>query len=151
MVLRGCLENALYGFFLHEHPTLAEVWLARHDDESSKKRVKQQFKIGRMLDVLDAKDTATGRIVRELYARAIDWGAHPNERALTQNLRMTKETSATKFERNYLTGNGPALQLCLRTTAQVGISVLCLYQLVLPERFALLGLSGELRRLARNF
>lgn len=150
MVLRGCLESSLYGLFLREHPELAEVWLKRHDDEASKGRVKNEFQIGRMLDLLDAKDAATGRAARALYERTIDYGAHPNERALTQNLRMTKEVSATKFVRNYLIGDGDALRLCLKTTAQVGVSSLRIYQLVLPERFDLLGLSEELQRLSEN-
>lgn len=150
MILRGCLENSLYGFFIHEHPELAEVWLKRHEDETSKGRVKSEFQIAPMLDLLDLKDKTTGKAVRELYERTIDYGAHPNERALTQNLRMTKETGATKFLRNYLSGDGPALRLCLKTTAQVGVSSLLIFQLVIPERFKLLGLTDALSSLSKG-
>ena len=32
MVLRGCLENALYGFYFHRNPASQETWLRRSDD-----------------------------------------------------------------------------------------------------------------------
>lgn len=74
MVLRGCLESALYGLFIHENPGLRQVWLRRHESEEAKNRVKAEFRIGPMLDLLDARDVATGRPARELYERTINYG-----------------------------------------------------------------------------
>lgn len=45
MVMRGCLENALNGFHIATQPALKEIWLRRHDDESSMRAVKNEFRI----------------------------------------------------------------------------------------------------------
>lgn len=39
VVIRSCLEHALYALHIHKDPALAEVWLGRHDgnDERSRK------------------------------------------------------------------------------------------------------------------
>lgn len=149
MVLRGCLENALYGLFIHENPEFREVWLRRHESEEAKNRVKAEFKIGRMLDLLEARDAAGGRAARELYERTIDYGAHPNELALLTALRLTDEGATIRFDLNYLSDDStPALALCLKTTTQVGVCALRTFRLVIPERFNLLGLSDELTRVS---
>lgn len=45
MVLRGCLENALYGLYFFKEPQSRQVWLNRHDDVASKKLVLKEFTI----------------------------------------------------------------------------------------------------------
>ena len=47
MVLRGTLENALYGFYIAVRPELRETWLRRRDDAASMRAVKQEFQITR--------------------------------------------------------------------------------------------------------
>lgn len=149
MVLRGCLENALYGLFIHENPGLREVWLRRHDAAASKQRVKDEFRIGRMLNLLEARDPATGWPARDLYERTIGFGAHPNEMALLTVLRQAQGEGVVRFDLNYLSdGSTPALVLCLKTNAQVGVCGLKIFRLVVPERFDILGISDELVRLA---
>lgn len=151
MVLRGCLENALYGLFLHNNPELRSVWLRRHEDKTSKRRVKEEFKIGPMLDLVKARDALTGRTARCLYDRTIDHGAHPNERALSSVLRQTENANSVRFDVNYLSdASTPALALCLKTTAQVGICNLRIFRLVIPERFTILGLDENLASASRG-
>ncbi len=150
MVMRGCLENALYGLFLFRNPELAEVWLKRHDDKASKARVREEFKIWRMLDLLEAMDRRIGSVARTLYERTIDFGAHPNERALTSNLRLTTEGTTRRFDLRYLTEDSTALRLCLKTNAQVGVTALHIFSLIYPERFAILGISEALVRLRED-
>lgn len=149
MVLRGCLESALYGLFIHENPGLRQLWLSRHESAEAKNRVKAEFRIGPMFDLLDARDIATGGPARELYERTIDYGAHPNELALLTALRLTDERETVRFDLNYLSDNStPALALCLKTTAQVGVCALRMFRLVIPERFDLLSISDALARLS---
>ncbi len=101
-----------------------------------------------MLDLLEAKDFGTGRAARDLYERTIDYGAHPNELALTTALRQTREEDVIRFDLAYLSDDStPALALCQKTNAQVGVCSLRTFRLVLPERFDLLGLTDELGRL----
>lgn len=145
MVLRGCLENALYGLFLHETPELRQVWLNRHEDEGSRRRVREEFRITRMLDLLEAKDATTSGAARSLYDRTIDYGAHPNEMALLTVLRQTENPDHVRFDVNYISDDStPALALCLRTNAQVGVCNLRIFRLVIPERFTILGISDSL-------
>lgn len=151
MVMRGCLENALYGLFLHENPGLRLVWLRRHEDNASRRRVREEFRIGPILDLLEAKDATTGRAARYLYERTIDYGAHPNEMALLSVLRQSNNTDSVRFDVNYLSdASTPALGLCLKTNAQIGVCGLRIFRLVIPERFTILGLPDELEEVSRG-
>ena len=49
MVLRGCLENALYGLYFFKNPLSRQVWLNRHNDAASKNLVRREFTIGNLL------------------------------------------------------------------------------------------------------
>ena len=149
-LLRLALENALYGLYLAKNPMSRETWLRRQDDATSKKKVKDEFKIGTLLRLAVATDPAEGTIAKTLYERTIDHGAHPNELALMQALNMKKESTAVKFSVNYLQGNALPLQLALKTSAQVGVCCLSLFRRVIPERFAILGIEHDLVQLKRG-
>jgi hypothetical protein len=150
MVLRGCLEDSLYGLFLHAYPEKAETWLRRSDDEASKKKVKAEFQIGPILTLLDSKDAVTGKAVRGLYEQTIDFGAHPNEFAFTSNARAEKVEGGTRFELASLTGNSTALRVSLKTTAQVGVGALRVFKLIFRERFDLLEISPALEAVGQG-
>lgn len=150
MVLRGCLENCLYGLFLHAYPEKAETWLRRSDDEASKRKVKAEFQIGPMFTLLESKDAVTGRAVRGLYEQTIDFGAHPNEFALTSNARAESAGATKRFEVSYLTGDSTAMRLCLKTTAQVGVGSLRIFRLVFGERFELLDIPSTLQTVSQG-
>ena len=150
MILRGCLENSLYGFYLFKKPKSVEVWLNRHDDEVAKKKVRTEFKIGPMLKLLSSNDSKLGTVASGLYERTIDYRAHPNAWALLTNLTKKKNDDSIKFELSYLTGKSPALALCLKTNAQVGVCSLLVFKLVFKERFDLLGISDILQKLRRG-
>jgi len=150
MVLRGCLENSLYGLFLYTHPEKAETWPRRSDDDASKRKVKAEFQVGPMLSLLDSKDAVTGKAVHGLYELTIDFGAHPNELALTSNARAENAKGARRFELSYLTGDSTALRLCLKTTAQVGVGGLRIFRLIFRERFELLEIPSALQAVSQK-
>jgi hypothetical protein len=91
-----------------------------------------------------------GTVASELYERTIDYGAHPNAWALLTNLTKKKDDGSIKFELNYLTGKSPALALCLKTNARVGVCSLMVFKIVFKERFDLLGISDNLQKLRRG-
>jgi len=101
MVLRGVVENSLYGLYIHKKPELAEIWLSRHESEANKKALKEKFKIGDMLSLLETTDSKLGKISRSLYERTIDYGAHPNERSLSSMLKQNKKENDIEFKLNY--------------------------------------------------
>jgi hypothetical protein len=144
MVLRGALEQALYGFFINQKPDLADVWLKRHENDQSTKKVKDAFQIVHMLGLLLKRDAALGSTVRRLYERTIDFGAHPNERAIITNMQRNETDESIVFNSNYTSGDGVWLRGCLKTCVEVGVACLKIFEIVFRERFRLLGISDFL-------
>jgi hypothetical protein len=150
MVLRGCLENALYGLYVTRNSSSQETWLRRHDDEESKKKVRKEFKISNLLDLLEKNDKNLHGIADELYERTIDYGGHPNERAFFSVAKKSGDEHKPTIQSAYLIGNEPALQLCLKSCAQIGLCSLSIFQLIYRERFDILGLSDEMKAVKRG-
>ena len=91
-LLRSCMENALYGLYLANNPNSRETWLRRHDSEDHKKKLRQEFKISSMLDLLKTFNKKEGEVAELLYERTIDCGAHPNELGLMQTLQTYEKS-----------------------------------------------------------
>jgi len=144
MVLRGCIESALYGLYLSRNKNSHETWLNRHISEKSLKLVKDEFKIVNLFAVLKTADLETHNAAKILYDRTIDFGAHPNELALTSLLRKKEEGDSVQFDLLYLSGDTPAFRLALKTTAQIGLCALLIFKNVYSERFSLVGLDRKL-------
>ena len=144
--LRLCLENGLYGFYLSRNPGSRETWLRRHDSEQAKKTVRGEFTIRNLFDALRGVDGKEAGVAAQLYERCIDYGAHPNERALTVSLKQETSQDTVEFRVVYLTDDLVFFRGCLKTVAQVGASVLGIFRLVFKERFELTGLTNELNR-----
>lgn len=144
--LRLCLENGLYGLYLSRNPGSRETWLRRHDSQPAKQRVRAEFKIRKLFDTLRAADSKEAAAAEQLYERCIDYGAHPNERALTVSLKQETGPDTVEFRVVYLTDDPVVFRGCLKTAAQVGASVLGIFRLVYRERFDLTSLTNELNR-----
>lgn len=150
MVLRGCLENALYGFYVTRKPESKETWLRRHDDKESKNKVRKEFKISNLLNLLEKEDGRLRIIASDLYERSIDYGGHPNERALLSVTTKKVDENKTTFQSAYLIGNEPALELCLKSCSQIGVCALSIFQMIYKERFDILGLTDALMVLKKG-
>ena len=150
IVLRGCLENALYGFYVSRNAESREIWLRRHDDEKSNKAVRKTFTIRNLLKALRSEDLKLHDVAQELYDRTIDLGGHPNEQAVFTVMKQTVNGTKLTFESGYLVGNEPALVLALKTCAQIGTCALSVFQRIYRERFDILGLSDQLASLKRG-
>lgn len=150
MALRGCLEAALYGYYFYRHPGKAEMWMRRHDDEKSKKAVRKEFSIGKMLDLLEKESPKTGKLMRQLYERCIDYGAHPNERSMTSNMRQMKEEKALRYDLIYVDNGGLPTRMCMKTNAQVGICALQTFKEIFSTRFKIIQLDEEIEKLSRG-
>ena len=151
MVLRGCLENAIYGLYLSRHPESRKTWLRRHHNKEAYEKVKNEFRMGRLLDdFLSKVDKNLYQMANTLYKRTIDYGAHPNEAALTSNLKLSKGQDYVKFNLNYLTGDSLLLRLCLKTNAQIGVCSLYIFRHVYRERYDIVGISDMLETLGKD-
>ncbi len=145
--LRSCLEYALYALHINEYPALAEVWLRRHENEESLQEVKRSFRHVRIMKTLLARDVALHSSLSELYQRTIDFGGHPNERAVSNSSKIRIEGDTMVIRNQFLHGDSSALDHALRTNAQIGLGSLMVFQLIYKERFDLLGLHDTIESL----
>lgn len=151
MALRGCLENVLYGFYLYKNPGSRVTWLERHKDDAtdkaSRKKVKAEFRLDQMINLVKNVDQALGAFTEELYERTIDYGAHPNERAISANLTRTEKDGFILFNLDYLDDDSIAMRFCLKTNAEIGVCALQIAGLIFQERFNIVGLMDRIKRL----
>ncbi len=150
MVLRGAIENALYGLYVSRNPKSAEIWLNRHEDEKSKQRTRNLFSYSNVIQFLKSVDKRSYDATSQMYDRCIDLGAHPNERSVTSVMNMSKNDKELHYEVAYLVGNTPALHLAMKSTAQIGVCSLDIFQNVFRERFEILSGSIKLDELKKR-
>lgn len=149
-ILRACLEYSLYALHINTTPALGEVWLRRHDDAASLRRVRQEFTNAAVMATLRNRDANLFPIIDQLYERSIDFGAHPNERAITGSMAIERQPGRVEIQQIYLHGDSLSLDHGLKTTAQVGLGSLCIFQHIFLERFRLLGIQDMLDQLRRE-
>ncbi len=155
MLLRSCLENALYGFKIWKCPESAEVWLRRHDDdehdEKSKWLCREVFSHGSLIRLLGEHDQSLVEKIRKLYDHSIDYGAHPNERSLSSSVRITdNEQGGKRYNVHYFNINETAIKLAFKSTAQVGVCVLMIFQHIFQTRFDIINISEDIATLRRG-
>ena len=149
-VLRACLEYALYALHIDSNQPLGEVWMKRHDDDDAKRRVRREFQHVAVLETLRARDATLHPIIEQLYQRAIDFGAHPNERAMTGSMLLEEQPDRVELQQIYLHGDSLSLDHVIKTTAQVGLGSLCILRHIFRHRFEILGLEDVLDQLRRE-
>jgi hypothetical protein len=150
MVLRGSIENAVYGFYLSKNPKSAEIWLQRNDGPEMKKKAKTEFMFTKLLQSLKLQDIKIGEIVNKLYEQTIEFGAHPNNISITGSVRYSETKDKRRYDIAYISGDQLSNQVCIRTCAQVGVTVLFVFRNVLKERFDILGVTQKLDQLKIN-
>lgn len=147
---RGCLEYAGYGLLIHANAPLGEVWLRRHDNEAAMRAMKKEFTHGNVRSEIETRDSKLASIYDTLYQRAVDFGAHPNERGLTSSMAIEELAGGDKkFLQIYLHSNGLQLAHGLKSTAEIGLCSLHVLQWVFKERFEILGIRERLQELRK--
>jgi hypothetical protein len=147
VLLRSCLEFAAYCLFLDKNEKAAKLWFDRHNSPADRSKANGAFKLDKVRAAIKARDKELERIFGALYARAIDSGGHPNERAVHGSLKVTDEAGRRVFEQIYLHGDDTAARHAVKSTAEAGLCALFVFQHVptFTDRFMLLGLQAELR------
>lgn len=148
--MRACLEYAGYGLRIHKNPDLGQVWLRRHDDAGARKAVLDAFTVASIRQTIEMVDRHTAEVFRELYDRTIDFGGHPNERAITGSMEIVNHDDRKTYSAIYLHKDGQPLDHVLKSTAQTGVCALHILREVFPERFELLGINAELPELSKG-
>lgn len=132
ILFRGCLENALYAFYIKRKPELTTVWLNRHISEESKQEVKRRFQIGEMMKLLEKEEPEIGQYAKELYDGFIDYGAHPNERSISTNLEFFSDG---RIKLHLLNTSESFMQGCFVINARAGLCSLSIFRLVYLDQF----------------
>lgn len=143
-LLRLSLESAAYGFYINNDQSRAKLWLSRHDGVADMKKVLKEFHNTKIREHIVSNAPKLAAIFYTLYERAIDYGAHPNERGFSSSTTITEKGDHTEFLQIYLQEDGIQLDLALKTTAQVGVWALSIFQLIYPAKWELLGIKHEL-------
>lgn len=148
--IRTSIEYAAYALHINRNPALAEVWLKRHDGVDAMRAVKNEFTVAKVRATIEEANRDAAGVFDLLYQRSVDFGGHPNERAITGNLTIIDLGDRKLFEQIYLHGQGPAFDQALKSTAQTGVCVLEIFQAIFAARFELLGVRAELLELRRG-
>ena len=148
-VFRGCLEDALYGFYLFHRPELKSVWMARQDSEHAKKKVRAAFQITPMRKFLGEQAQSVGDQFRVVYETLIDFGAHPNTLAFTSHLTPIPDSTDQMWQYINLTTLDQAM--AFRLGAMTGLCALNILALMFPHQFAQSGAGALLLRAHNEF
>jgi len=114
------------------------------------KAMKAAFSYRKVLAAVTAVNQHAGERFEKLYQRTIDFGGHPNERSVTGNMSMVEEGDRRVMLPFMLQGDGPALDLALKTTAQCGVCSLEILQEVFGALFELLGVKAAILGLRKG-
>lgn len=150
MVMRGCLESALYGLYINRNKHAFEIWVKRNDSEEAKRAVRKEFTVAAMWKCLKSVDEKLQDEAQTLYQRTIDLGAHPNAASVATALKMSKGEKGMHFQLTYLSADPQMLRGTMKSTAQVGVTVLGIFRHVLNERYNALGLAEKLKDLRQD-
>jgi hypothetical protein len=149
VLLRSCLEYAGYALRINTKPQLGKLWLNRHKDAESLGRVRNEFSNANVQAEVIGHSKKIGGIYHEMYERAVDFGGHPNDRAVTGSLKILESGDAKKLTQVFLHAGDLAMKHALKSTAQVGLCSLHIFQLIFTEKFEILGVRADLENLRK--
>ena len=148
-LLRACLEYALYALHINRNRGFGVVWLKRHETADSIKAMKKAFQHVKVMETLKAADAPLHTALETLYERTIDFGAHPNERGVAGSMTMTESPDRKDFGAKLLDDDDLALAHAAKTSAQIGLGALLLFEIIFRDRFRILGIDLDLETLRR--
>ncbi|WP_269581003.1 hypothetical protein [Roseibium sp. Sym1] len=153
-LLRACLEQAGYGHFIGNDQARWERWMDRHEprSRSQQDKWKKEFTHGAVSRHLTAADATLGGTYTQLYDQTIDYGGHPNERGASMSSDIVDLPNGGKqWLAIYLHDNQLLLDFSLKMTAQVGLCVLRIAEVIYPTRVQALGTSFRLDDMCKRY
>lgn len=145
--LRACLEDALYAFNIHLDSGLAQVWFDRHQNDDSRKKSIKQFKPIDILEKLRQKNLSLGLEAAKDYDKCIDFGAHPNERSVTSNLRLSNGKISLEL---FNTQKG-MFEACLLVCVMCGSDAIRIFNLIYPNEFKRINVGQRIQNIQVQF
>lgn len=148
ILLRALIENCLYAFYIFESPERADIWVNRHKDETSNKKCKDTFKVGSIWAELKIRSKRTANEAKTLYDKAIDWGAHPNERSLFPNL--VPKPNGSGLSLRLVNANPAFIRASVIYTIRTSLFTFRIFNLVFPEVFGQPKIDIKIQNLDRQ-
>ena len=130
-LLRLCLENTLYAFYMHKVPTSLRIWDSRQTSEKDRKLCRSTFKIIEMIKELKKENPQIADSAKHLYDKCIDYGAHPNLLGVIMNVTVLGE----KILERILNPEDGLMRFCLLLETDVALTTLSIFSLVYPTEF----------------
>jgi len=151
VMLRSVLEYAGYALVIHETPGLVNVFINRHLSDAEMKTQKEKFKISEVRACLRRFDGKLADNFDVFYQRSIDFGGHPNPHATFSAMQMEdKGDGSTGITTLALSTYVTAISHALKSVAQVGLTVLYMFQHIFTAKFQLLGVRAEIDALRQQ-
>ena len=130
MILRGCLENAMYAFHVMNNEQYKQVWLNRHNSEEDYKKVRKLFMGNKIEEAIETQDPQLAQKVFALYDKAIDDGAHPNVNTFFDNALQLNTNGELLLAVSYL--NPSHVESVLKQVKEIGETALAFLLLFFP-------------------
>ena len=149
---RSMLEYAAYAVHIDRDPSnsLGRLWFDRHVDPATTEKQRNAFSHRKVAASVTAASRHAGKRFENIYQRTIDFGGHPNERAVTGNLEVVEEPDRTTLSVILQHRGGVQLDAALKTTAQCGMVSLEMLETVYAAKFELLGIKAAMLALRRR-
>ena len=88
--------------------------------------------------------------VKELYDRAINYGAHPNVDGILLSLEIHENENSTEFRTVYLHNDADKIRPLLKDSARIAVACLHMLGKVYEDRFTRLNLWDDLANLSEG-
>lgn len=131
MLLRGCLENALYAWHVSTNSELKDIWLARNENKKAYNLVREKFAIGAILRSIAERNEQLGRSVSVAYNDTIDEGAHPNVRTFLKNAAQRNSEGVLLLSVGTL--DPDQVDYILEKSIAIGLIVFEIFKLTYPN------------------
>jgi hypothetical protein len=146
-MMRSCLEYAAYALAIFDQPELEAVWMGRNVTPEGMKAQKSAFQISKVRAVIEKFDRRLAEIFHENYERAIDFGGHPNPHATMSTISMENVDMTGSFTVDALSVDPKVILHAMKSTAQVGLTAVYIFQHIFPTKFELPGVKHEMQKL----
>jgi hypothetical protein len=157
VMTRSCLEYAGYALAIFADqplegvPTREEVFVNRNVDVESLKAQKDEFLVSRIRAIILKYDQKLAENFKLLYDRSIEYGGHPNPYGVLTAMKMEKkDDQLTSITTLALTDDPMITAFAMQNVARVGLTSLCIFQIMCEAKFELLGIRAEMDALKRT-
>ena len=147
---RAAIEQAWYALHIAKDPEpwkRAEIWLRRNESADAKASCKAEFTVAKVRATHSSLDVGNAKDLSELYELTIDFGAHPNQMGVLGSIRRVEDAEKVVYNVGILAPNTLGVMAAIRMTIAIAIGVFRVFRVIYPERFAIVGLDGEIASL----